>query len=101
MNNEVKVLSEEKKETELTGETEKNTEDEESNKGLVIGLCIGIAMGMTIGLLREDLLIWLTMGIGLGLCFGTAYDNLRSKKKKPADNETEQEKPDDTDKTEE
>ena len=50
-----------------------------------IGLCIGIGIGLCYGTAMGNMAVGLCMGMGVGLCFCVALGNLGTKKDKEND----------------
>ena len=59
--------------------------DSRDATGLTMGTALGISLGMTIGILTNNLALWLSVSVTLGVGVGMAFDEAQKRRGKPKD----------------
>lgn len=48
---------------------------------IIGGLCIGLGVGLCFGIAMDNIWLGLLMGLGVGLCFSSAFSSINNDKK--------------------
>ena len=54
--------------------------EDKNDVSMFIGFFLGIAIGLGVGLVRDNLLIWMPVGISLGFSLGIIFKNMKDLK---------------------